>query len=155
MFFVLIFACTNEPKNKNQQLTKNEIRDINNITSLHEVDATNILKVHCYSCHNPKSESHDNILAPPLAGIKYKYKQLYSDRAEFIGKMSDFIIHPSEENAVMKGPVRRFGLMPKTTLINQKEVHEIVAFIYDNPLEYPEWFPQHFKEQHGQSWVNN
>jgi hypothetical protein len=150
-FVFAFWGCANEPQNIDEKVTKTEAKYISEIATLSEVDALNILKTHCYSCHNPKSESHDNMLAPPLAGIKHKYKQLYSERSEFISKMADFVIHPSKENAGMKGPVRRFGLMPKTTLVD-KEIFEIVAFIYDSPLEYPEWFPKHFEEHHGEPW---
>ena len=48
----------------------------------------------------------------------------------------------------MKGPLRRFGLMPKNNL-NDEEVKALVAFIYDNDIEAPSWFAEHFEEQHG------
>jgi hypothetical protein len=51
----------------------------------------------------------------------------------------------------MKGPVRRFGLMPATTL-DRKEILEIVAFIYDHKLEMPDWFIEHYEKENRTKW---
>ncbi|MFT4566735.1 MAG: hypothetical protein ACI9FN_001696, partial [Saprospiraceae bacterium] len=32
------------------------------------VEVKKLLKMHCFSCHYPVAVSHDNMLAPPLAG---------------------------------------------------------------------------------------
>lgn len=149
---LLAISCNNKPKNIDKEVVASEKQSIENIVPLSVEKGKNVLQMHCFSCHNPKSESHDNMLAPPLAGIKYKYKNLYSDRAEFIAKMSDFVFEPTKDNAVMKGPVKRFGLMPKTTLMSKEEVFEVVAFIYDNEMDVPQWFPEHFEDQHGKAW---
>jgi cytochrome c551/c552 len=111
------------------------------------------LQTNCYSCHNPNTESHDSMLAPPLAGIKYKYMSLYPEEEVFVKKMSEFVAMPSKENAVMKGPVKRFGLMPKPALAKE-EILELVKYIYHNELEVPQWFSGHFEEQHGVKWEN-
>ncbi|GAB5552526.1 MAG: hypothetical protein Sapg2KO_21170 [Saprospiraceae bacterium] len=47
----------------------------------------------------------------------------------------------------MKGPIKRFGLMPKTTL-SKNEIQELVKYIYHEELETPKWFPEHFEEEH-------
>jgi len=104
--------------------------------------ASKLLASNCYVCHNPNSKSHDEILAPPLAGIKMRYQRATSDREAFITKMTSFVSNPSEESALMHGPVRRFGLMPKTAL-SDKEISEIVTYISDNELPRPEWFEGH------------
>jgi len=107
-----------------------------------------LLKSTCYACHNPTVESHDNIIAPPLAGIKMRYQQEFGDRDNFIKGMSGFISNPNQESALMKGPVRRFGLMPNPNL-EEKDIKMIVEYIYDNKLEEPKWFSGHYKEMHG------
>ena len=62
--------------------------------------------------------------------------------------MSDFLEQPTSANAVMKGPVKRFGLMPKSVL-DKNQLRSISAFIYDHELKIPKWFPEHFEENHG------
>lgn len=111
-----------------------------------------MLQTNCYACHNPNTTSHDDMLAPPLAGIKNRYKNTYGTRDEFITAVSSFVSMPTEEKALMKGPIRRFGLMPKPALSDSAQIRALVAFIYDNPIETPEWFAEHYKEQHGEEW---
>lgn len=111
-----------------------------------------MLQTNCYACHNPNTTSHDDMLAPPLAGIKNRYKNTYGTRDEFIAAVSSFVSMPTEEKALMKGPIRRFGLMPKPALSDSAQIRALVAFIYDNPIETPEWFAEHYKEQHGEEW---
>lgn len=152
LVFLVLSSCNRKPKNINKEVSSDEVEVIESIQELTLEEGNALLKTHCYACHNPESTDHDNMLAPPLAGVKYKYTSLYPNREEFIAKMGDFIQHPSKENAVMKGPVRRFGLMPTSTLKTKKEIYEIVAFIYDNELDVPDWFPAHFEDKHGKSW---
>ncbi|WP_044085545.1 c-type cytochrome [Lewinella cohaerens] len=147
----ITFSCQSEPANKEEVLTAETLADLEQITPLSEEEGARLLKQHCYSCHNPESTSHDDMLAPPLAGIKNKYQQLYPDRNVFMQRLATFTVTPTKENAVMRGPVRRFGLMPPVPL-PLAEVQQLAAFIYDNDLPVPAWFPEHFEEQHGEAW---
>lgn len=104
------------------------------------------IETSCYICHNPNSTSHDNILAPPLAGIKRHYLRVSDGRSDFINRMTNYIMNPNEEDALMKGPIKRFGVMPKTAL-NENEVREIVTYIHDNEIPAPEWFEDHHKNR--------
>jgi len=149
---LLTTACSSSPENQNRQLSEQEEQSIHALAAVSAEEGNSLLEKHCYSCHNPNSDSHDNMLAPPLAGIKYKYQQFYPNRTKFIAQMADFVKQPSSENALMKGPVRKFGLMPKVVL-SEEEMLKITAFIYDAELAVPKWFPAHFKEQHGQDWT--
>ncbi|MDF1698071.1 MAG: c-type cytochrome [Saprospiraceae bacterium] len=153
VFMLVIASCNRKPDNLDRILSTNELTEIQTINTISLETGKSLLTTHCFACHNPNSESHDDMLAPPMAGIKYKYTKLYPNEELFIAQMSEFIHNPTQENAVMKGPVRRFGLMPKTTL-SKVEIQELVKFIYHNELETPKWFPAHFEEQHNQPWKN-
>jgi mono/diheme cytochrome c family protein len=109
-----------------------------------------LLRQNCYACHNPAAPSHDEILAPPLAAAKWRYRQSYPERNEFITHMTAYVHQPSADKALMRGPVRRFGVMPPTTL-TEETIRTIVTFIYDHELEAPVWFSDHFEAQHGTS----
>jgi len=148
---LVLYGCNNKPNNLSKELNNEEQMEIKAIMSISNKDGLSMLQTNCYSCHNPNSESHDNMLAPPLAGIKYKYKKLYKTEELFIAQMSDFIDKPTKENAVMKGPVRRFGLMPKTSL-SKTEIQELVKYIYHTELAIPAWFSEHFEEEHNIKW---
>jgi len=103
---------------------------------------------YCFTCHDPSVASHDEMLAPPLFGIRNHYLQSTDGRDDFIEKMTAFIMDPSEEKALMKGPVRRFGLMPRHSLA-EEEVRSIVTYIHDNDIPAPSWYESHHQKKHG------
>ena len=107
-------------------------------------DGLTLLKKHCYACHNPNTNSHDDIIAPPLAGIKKHYSEAYPKKEDFSKAMIEFVKNPSSEKSLMKGPVKRFGLMPKPAVTDQ-EIQQIVTYIRDSELEKPKWFDAHEK----------
>jgi mono/diheme cytochrome c family protein len=112
------------------------------------VDGLTLLKKHCYACHNPNTNSHDDIIAPPLAGIKKHYFDAYPEKEDFSKAMIEFVKNPSSEKSLMKGPVKRFGLMPKPAVTDQ-EIQQIVTYIRDSELEKPKWFDEHEKGHGG------
>lgn len=113
--------------------------------------AAKLIKDNCFTCHNPAATSHDDMLAPPLVGMKYKYQQAFPKKEDFIYNMANFIANPSKDNAIMRGPVRRFGVMPKSVL-QPEEIQAVVTYLYDNKVEQPDWFSKHFEEEHGKKW---
>lgn len=147
----LLSSCNSKPANIDKILSAEEKQEIMKTASLSAEEGLAKLTTYCYSCHSPQSQSHDDMLAPPLAGIKYKYSRTYQDKTLFVSRMADFVYNPSKANALMKGPVRRFGLMPKVPL-SKAEINELCLFIYEHELEVPAWFPAHFEEQHGKLW---
>lgn len=104
--------------------------------------------VTCFACHNPKAPSHEEILAPPFAAVKFRYQMMYKTKEEFAQAVYDYVINPTEEKALMFGAVRRFGVMPALPL-PEDQIKAIANYIYDNDVEAPDWFAEHFEEQHG------
>ncbi|PWH87064.1 c-type cytochrome [Brumimicrobium oceani] len=142
-----LLSCGNHTNDTVQAIEANSNPQITTSTVSDDI-ALISLRNNCYACHNPKTESHDDILAPPLAGIKRRYKKQYPDEQSFVEHMTEFIDSPSEEEALMKGPIKRFGLMPKTAL-SKDEIKELAKYIYHHPIEAPKWFQSYFKEKHG------
>lgn len=62
--------------------------------------------------------------------------------------MLSFILNPKEETAVMKGPIKRFGLMPKPA-VSEEDLKKIIAYIYDNELENPAWHIEKDNQEKG------
>ena len=94
---MFLLSCNNSPKNVNRVLSDLEENSIKEIKVLSKSEGDLILTNTCYACHNPKSTSHDNMLAPPLAGIKNKYLNTYPTKELFVTQMSDYIFNPTEE----------------------------------------------------------
>jgi cytochrome c553 len=48
-----------------------------NLTAIQSEEGLLLLKKNCFACHNPNTNSHDEIIAPPLQGIKEHYLKAY------------------------------------------------------------------------------
>lgn len=138
LLLIVAFSCTAQ---QNGQQNNEDSQAV--ITS---TEAMGLLEKNCYACHNPNTKSHDEILAPPLAGIKQRYLNASSDREEFINKMSAFVQQPSDSIALMKWPVKRFGVMPKP-VVSPEEINAIVQYIHDNEIPEPAWHKDHHQKQ--------
>lgn len=127
------------PKSFEENLPINQ-----NLTSIEELrdPGLALMQKHCYTCHNPKTASHDEIIAPPLFGIKNQYLKRYPEEKEFQLAMSEFVANPNEDKALMKGPIKRFGLMPKPP-VSEEDLKVIIEYIRKNELEKPTWYDQH------------
>jgi len=84
-----------------------------------------------------------------MAAIKWRYKKQYNNKADFVEGVVAWGLNPTEETALMKGAVKEFNIMPKPAT-KEADIKTIAAFMYDNELEQPEWFAEHFKKMHGE-----
>jgi hypothetical protein len=106
-------ACNQTAPADQGEQPQQEIASADEAVRNNSEESLRLMKLNCYACHNPKSTSHDNIIAPPLVATKYRYKKSYPEREDFIQNMTAFIANPTKENALMRGPVKRFGVMPE------------------------------------------
>jgi len=95
-----------------------------------------LLKTYCYVCHNPYVESKDKMLAPPMMMVKNHYKPNYPVKADFINAIVKWVHHPSEEDVLMPGAVRKFKIMPPLAY-PENDLRAIAEYIFDNELEKP------------------
>ena len=137
---------TNEDKDKSE-----EVSDVVQ-SPLTSTDPAFILRTNCYLCHSPNAKSHENILGPPLVASKFRYYKEYPEREDFIEGMKSFILNPQKEMALMKNPVKKFGVMPNT-ILSENQVQAVVEYIYDNKVDEPGWFGDHYSEEHGEPWL--
>ena len=111
--FVLIILCstscgTNE---KTDKLGAKNDRTKLNLTE--QSEGYTLLKTYCYACHSVSTKSHDDIIAPPLAAIKRRYMGYFDTKEDFIDGISKWVSDPKEKNALMRGAVSQFKVMPK------------------------------------------
>jgi len=135
---IIIYSCSGEN-------TKSNHVD-NNIA---ELDGEELMKKNCLICHG-NGTSHDDILAPPMRGVKNHYLTDEMTEEEFVNAILNWTNNPSEENAKMPGAVNRFGVMPKQQF-EEQEVKAIAVYMYNNEMPKPVWFEQHMKEKHGEN----
>lgn len=106
-----------------------------------------LMETHCYVCHSPTS-GHDKRIGPPMIAVKTHYLKDGTTKEEFTKSIQDWIKNPSEEKAKMHGAVRRFGIMPKQ-VFPEETIRLISEYMYDNDIEQPEWFEDHFSSEKG------
>lgn len=104
-----------------------------------------LLKSKCVSCHHPTA-AVDNRLAPPMYAVKMKYLKVYKEESQFIEAMQAFLSNPKEAKVLMKGAVKKFGLMPALNY-PEKEIEAIAKYIYHNEMVKPDWFDEHYKQK--------
>lgn len=106
-----------------------------------------LLQQKCYACHSIISKSHDEIIAPPMVAVKRRYKMSYTSEEDFVNALTEWVLDPKKENALMRGAVQNFNIMPRQPF-NKDEIIKIAEYMYHNTLENPEWFEVHFKVEH-------
>ncbi len=87
----------------------------------------------CLACHNAELTPS---LAPPFYGVQNRYKRNYADKQSFITAVSDWAKNPTQEKALMKRPVKKFGLMPAMPLPDEM-LAQIGAYLYEETFEAP------------------
>ena len=108
----------------------------------------NTLNTKCYICHSINSVSHDVIIVPPMAAVKWRYSRSYRTKKSFVEAITKWTMDPKAENALMPGAVDNFNVMPKQIFVDE-EIRKIAAYIYENELEEPDWYAAHQEEMHG------
>ncbi|TJY35913.1 cytochrome c [Pontimicrobium aquaticum] len=106
-----------------------------------------LMETHCYACHNPTT-SHENRLAPPMVAVKKHYKSVNTSKEEFVSALKKWVEAPSEKLSKMPGAVRKFGIMPYAPY-KAEDIELIADYIFDNDIEQPEWFQEHYQQEHG------
>ena len=80
----------------------------------------------CVTCHHET----ESISAPSMEKVRRFYKNGFENRDDFIKYMSEFVIQPRVDNALMVEMVEKYQLMP--LLGYEKDVvTDIVSYIYD------------------------
>ena len=147
LFLLVVFvlmSCNSSKKdsliteNKTAKISEKRIEDNKGLL---------LLQQKCYACHSITSKSHDEIIAPPMVAVKRRYKMSYTNEDEFVEALTAWVINPDEDNALMRGAISNFNVMPKQPF-NTDEINLIAAYMYNNTLEVPDWFDKHFTEEH-------
>jgi len=144
-FAILVLTSCN--KTKQDIFSKAESVAIN-ATKVEQSEGYTLFKNNCYVCHSVISASHNEIIAPPMVAVKRRYQKSYASKEVFVEAFVNWSKDPKEENALMRGAVQQFKVMPKQ-VFNEADLKKIAVYIYDNEIEQPEWFEAHFKEEHG------
>lgn len=131
----------------NKQKAKNSKIEISPTTELENTEALILFQQNCYACHSVTTKSHDEIIAPPMAAVKRRYMKEYDSKNDFVKAVVAYASDPKAENALMVGAVDKFKAMPKQEF-TKEDLTKIASYIYDTEIETPEWFEDHFQQNH-------
>ncbi|HCD51747.1 MAG TPA: hypothetical protein DEQ34_04820 [Balneolaceae bacterium] len=135
IFFVSFSSCNNKKE------VKPETAEIS--APVYDlVKAEQLVKTSCYACHAPNTPEESR-LAPIFEAIKRRYNMDYPTREQFVNAMADFVANPTTDKAIMYSAVDRFGLMTPLPF-PEEDLKAIATYIYQNEMEKPEWFEEHF-----------
>lgn len=101
----------------------------------------------CMSCHALAAKEEG--IAPPLFGVKDHVIKAYPERAAFIQRVSAWVKAPNPNDVLMPGAVKKFGLMPAQTQLNDADLTAVAEFIYDTDFTKPDWYAAHYQAEHG------
>ena len=132
LFSGLLLSCSETGK----QLEEDNLLAINN-QSVNEDKILSLLKTNCFNCHNP--DMGESPVAPPLFKVRQHYYDEEITKEEFVAAIINFINNPTEENSIMPGAVRNFGLMPKMSF-KEEDLQLIIEYLYDNDVSTDEWY---------------
>lgn len=71
-----------------------------------------------------------------MFGVQRRYMRVYVNKDEFINAIVGFVLHPSEDKAMMREAVQELKLMPAFPLPEQ-DVRNIAAYIYETTFKPP------------------
>nr|WP_321247892.1 hypothetical protein [uncultured Psychroserpens sp.] len=138
----VVFLSCNNQKNKDYIVANVIERQIEQ-----DHPGKQLMEIHCYVCHSATASEAER-LAPPMIAIKKHYINEGTTKEQFKAAMQEWIKNPTEENAKMFGAVRRFGVMVKVPY-PEETIEQIADYMFDNKIEQPEWFDEHFKQGKG------
>jgi len=143
----VLISCNETKKEKTD--TEPIVQKKTIVDNLQENEGYTLMKNNCYVCHNPEAKSHNEIIAPPFIAVKRRYNRQYENNEEFVSAVVNWVQNPNEKDALMRGAVREFKVMPKLPL-DTEILKKIANYMYKNKMEEPEWFGEHEKEMHGE-----
>ncbi|MEZ4857286.1 MAG: DUF3365 domain-containing protein [Flavobacteriaceae bacterium] len=143
VLFLSTFISCNYSNKKEYSEIKNEA-----IVSIQESHpGKKLMETYCYVCHHPTTPLESRV-APPMIAVKQHYITENTSKEEFLNVFKNWMKEPSEEKVKMPGAVKKFGLMPYQPY-SEEVIQQIGEYIYSFDIEQPEWFQDHFNQEHG------
>ncbi len=108
-----------------------------------------LFKSVCAACHGVENGGMDmnKRIAPPIAGVRKHYLDVYPDEAAFISAITGWLEKQDESKSLMRGAIRHFKIMPPISVAKEDAV-KIAAYIYSGDINKPQGFNQHMREMH-------
>lgn len=107
-----------------------------------------VYEKYCIACH--VSEGKPTI-APPIFAVKNHVMDKYPERADFVKRVSEWVKAPNADDVIMRGAVGKFGVMPAMPYVSDEDAQAVAEFLFDSNMALPDWYAEHYKEEHGEA----
>ena len=135
---ILCAGCEKSPKQKAREA----------FTTVEIEQGLHLLPTYCNTCHGVGDREMDEMLSPPLWGIREIYLEKYPEPEAFVDAMVEFMVFPRETTALMPKEVKNYGLMT-TVSLSEAELRATAIAIYAGYVEKPSWSRDYEK------WLRN
>jgi hypothetical protein len=142
----LLFLSCNKKK-ESYIVVENENTPLDTINH----NGKKMMETHCYVCHSPTAKENEGRIAPPMIAVKSRYLMEYDLKEDFVNAIVAFAEHPNEDDTMMHGAVKKFGVMPKQ-VFPENSVAQIADFMYDYQIDEPTWFKEHWQGHGNDNW---
>jgi hypothetical protein len=106
-----------------------------------------LMATHCHTCHGVGERTMEEMLAPPLWGVRAHYLKRYPQPEAFVEAMASFLLEPENDRSLMPLAVARYGLKAPVSLA-EAEMRAVAWAIYAGQVERPAW-SRDYRRQHG------
>lgn len=106
-----------------------------------------LIPTYCNTCHGLGELGMDEMLAPPLWGVRAHYLASYPEPEAFVDAMTDFLLEPTREKSRMPLELAHYDLKAPVSL-SEAEIRAVVWAIYAGRVERPVW-SRDYKKRHG------
>jgi mono/diheme cytochrome c family protein len=103
-----------------------------------------LMATHCHTCHGVGELTMEEMLAPPLWGVRAHYLAKYPEPDKFVDAMTAFIVEPVADQSLMPLSVANYGLKAPVSL-TEAEIRSLVWAIYAGRVERPAWSREYRK----------
>lgn len=141
VLLVVFSSCNKQKSSEDFGINSTSVSESEN------TEALTLFKQKCYACHSVTTKSYDEIIAPPMIAVKKRYSMQFDNKEDFVNAVVAYASDPKAENALMIGAVNQFKTMPKQAF-SEEDLKKIATYIYENKIETPEWFEEHFQQNH-------
>ncbi|MEN8168935.1 MAG: c-type cytochrome [Pseudomonadota bacterium] len=111
-------------------------------------DGKKVLEQVCMTCHVVDGQGGGQRAAPPMYAVWHHYRQAHTDKESFVAAVSSWLQQPQKEKSVMKGAVKKFGLMDKLE-IDAVQAQSVAEHLYERSFNLPESYLAHYNAKHG------
>jgi hypothetical protein len=99
---------------------------------------------YCLTCHGVGDLEMDEVLAPPLWGVRAHYLAEFTDPQAFVDAMTKFLVDPSADKSLMPIELERHGLKASVSL-SEEQIRSAAWAIYAGEVERPQWSREYQK----------